>query len=82
MRANRNETARPTAIPAAASRQPQTVSHHQADHAARAGAQRLFGLVAQAQTGTSGIRGQALDPQAKGIPSARITGGTLRIYAI
>lgn len=33
----------------------------------------LFGLAAQAQTGTSGIRGQAVNPQAKGIPGAHIT---------
>jgi hypothetical protein len=33
----------------------------------------FFGFVAQAKTGTSGIRGQALDPQSKGIPDARIT---------
>lgn len=33
----------------------------------------LFGSPAQAQTGTSGIRGQALDPQGKGVPGALIT---------
>jgi hypothetical protein len=34
---------------------------------------RAFGLVVQSQTGTSGIRGRALDPQAKEVPGARMT---------